>query len=608
MNNILLGRKIKSDDKLSCQQGSQPINQTNVIYGNGGLNTQQQTIQTTPLANFNAVIDQNQCIQDVYSWVLDFLKKTLDNSGNETREFINSLKILIENFDLIDNERIKKLYSEGEKCEQEGANINDIENLRIYIINMANNVSYIQNTISFIKNNKNLLNANSIGFLNNVLKTRTNIEYAVVSVADLIWVRKKFNENQNRKDIVLRYLEDRKDAAFYPQNIKNNITIILGNINLLTGESINYLLQMLLTQISRTTKGDAISEIAKSILRTKVLSALEANKTNEGLPMDTRNAIVSILQNINLLNTDILGYLYEAFYQPTANITTVSYDISKVEELISIFNRNKVLSALAANKTNEIFPLEIRNAINFILHNQNLKIGNLNLLGSDKINSLFSVIFTPNFTIADTFNTIKSVADSISKSKWLFIFKALEALKNSNHFGSEENIAESVKILQENSNLIDYRDIDTLYVYSKNLKLAIASNKEEKIKSACENLANHAVDTTFEVKKQKTLSLLRAYKNQGIVNNDINIILQNKNPLITNSISDLSFKVEGESEELKGTVENNINIILQNENLLNSYSINDLCSALIAKNNNRKIDSIKKSAETVVWRLLNEEK
>ena len=234
MNNILLGRKIKSDDKLSCQQGSQPINQTNVIYGNGGLNTQQQTIQTTPLANFNAVIDQNQCIQDVYSWVLDFLKKTLDNSGNETREFINSLKILIENFDLIDNERIKKLYSEGEKCEQEGANINDIENLRIYIINMANNVSYIKNTISFIKNNKNLLNANSIGFLNNVLKTRTNIEYAVVSVADLIWVRKKFNENQNRKDIVLRYLGDRKDAAFYPQNIKNNITVVLENADLLT--------------------------------------------------------------------------------------------------------------------------------------------------------------------------------------------------------------------------------------------------------------------------------------------------------------------------------------------------------------------------------------
>lgn len=85
MNNILLGRKIKSDDKLSCQQGSQPINQTNVIYGNGGLNTQQQTIQTTPLANFNAVIDQNQGIQDIYSWVLDLKKNPRQQRKRKSR-------------------------------------------------------------------------------------------------------------------------------------------------------------------------------------------------------------------------------------------------------------------------------------------------------------------------------------------------------------------------------------------------------------------------------------------------------------------------------------------------------------------------------------------
>ena len=100
---------------------------------------------------------------------------------------------------------------------------------------------------------------------------------------------------------------------------------------------------MFSAQISRTVKGDAISEIAKSILRTKVLSLLEANKTNKEFLVDTRNAI------------------------------------------------------------------------SFILHNQNLKIRNLNLLDSDKINRLSSVLFTPNFIMDGAIDTITSVAKSISE-------------------------------------------------------------------------------------------------------------------------------------------------------------------------------------------------
>jgi len=335
---------------------------------------------------------QKSNIMSARAEVFGFLNGTVNNNSADP-ELVNAGRILLENYDILNDNCINDLHRGWTEYINNHDNQQLINEFGKYILEVASSVER-EKVFSFLerhKNNNNLrkdILENIHALLHDrdlINKEAISSLYSAITSNNDTAITREITTAASRikSQIILSFLERHKNNNNLRKDILENIRALLHDRDLIDKEAIGSLYSAI-TSNNDTAITREITTAASRIKSQRIVSFLEQNKNNNSLDRDILENIHVILQNGNLINKEAISSLYSAI--TSNNDTAITREITTAASRIKL---RIIVSFLKQNKNNNNLRKDILENIHALLHDRDL-------IDKEAISSLYSAITSNN--------------------------------------------------------------------------------------------------------------------------------------------------------------------------------------------------------------------